>query len=66
MTFIDDFSRETYIYFIRNKSENFSKFKEFKALTEKQSGKFIKMLRSDGGGEYDSHEFSNFCKKHVI
>ena len=66
LTFIDDFSRKTWIYFLRNKLETFSKFKEFKALTEKQSEKSIKILRSDGGGEYDSHEFSNFCKHHGI
>ena len=62
MTFIDDFSRKTWIYFLRNKSKTFSKFKEFKVLTEKHYGKFIKMLRLDGGGEYDSHEFTDFCK----
>ena len=66
MTFIDDFSRKTWIYFLGNKLETFSRFKEFKDLTEKKSGKFIKMLRSYGGGEYDSHEFSNFCKQHGI
>ena len=27
---------------------------------------FIKILRSNGGGEYDSHEFSDFCKQHGI
>ena len=32
--FIDDFSRNTWIYFIRKKSEVFDKFKEFKALVE--------------------------------
>ena len=30
----DDFSRNTWIYFIKNKDEVFSKFKEFKALIE--------------------------------
>ena len=41
--------------------------KEFKALNEKQSGKFIKVLRLDGGGEYDSHdEFIDFCKQDGI
>ena len=29
--FIDDFSRKTRIYFLKNKDEVFSKFKEFKA-----------------------------------
>ena len=66
LTFIDDFSRNTWIYFLRNKLDTFSRFKEFKDLTEKQYGKFIKILRSDGGGEYDSHEFSDFRKQRGI
>ena len=66
LAFIDDFSRKTWIYFLRNKSDTFSRFKEFKALTKKKFGKFIKVLRSDGGGEYDSHEFLDFCKHHGI
>jgi hypothetical protein len=44
LTFIDDFSREIWIYFLRHKSETFAKFKEFKAEAEKQSGKYIKLL----------------------
>ena len=32
VSFIDDFSRKTQIYFLWNKSEVFKKFKEFKAL----------------------------------
>ena len=45
LTFIDDFSMKTWIYFPRDKLETFSKFKEFKALTEKQSRKFVKMFK---------------------
>jgi transposase InsO family protein len=32
----------------------------------KNRGKYIKFLRSDGGGEYNSNEFSNFCKSQGI
>jgi len=32
--FIDDFSRNTWIYFLKKKSEAFDRFKEFKALVE--------------------------------
>jgi transposase InsO family protein len=53
LTFIDDFSRKIWIYFLRHESETFAKVKEFKAEAEKQSGKYIKTLRSDGGGEYN-------------
>lgn len=66
LTFIDDFSRMTWVYFIKNKSETFEKFKQFKAISEKQSGKQIKTLRSDGGGEYNSKEFSAYCRNHGI
>ena len=34
ITFIDDFSRKTWIYFLKAKGEVFEKFKEFKALIE--------------------------------
>ena len=34
VSFIDDFSRNIWIYFMKNKDEVFSKFNEFKALIE--------------------------------
>ena len=36
-------------------------FKRFKVLVEKESDKSIKILRTDGGGEYTSKEFEAFC-----
>jgi hypothetical protein len=51
LTFIDDYSRKTWVYFLKHKSETFDKFKEFKALVEKHSGLSIKILRSNKGGE---------------
>jgi transposase InsO family protein len=62
VSFIDDYSRKTWIYFLKTKDEVFSKFKEFKALIENLSERKIKILRSDNGGEYTSKEFVNFCK----
>jgi transposase InsO family protein len=60
--FIDDYSRKTWVYFLKSKDEVFSKFKEFKVLIENLSERKIKILRSDNGGEYTSEEFANFCK----
>ena len=34
VTFINDYSRNTWIYFLKNKIEVFRKFKEFKSLIE--------------------------------
>ena len=42
VSFIDDFSRKTWIYFLKNKDEVFSKFKEFKDLIENHTSNKIK------------------------
>ncbi|KAL4378842.1 hypothetical protein GQ457_02G039300 [Hibiscus cannabinus] len=66
LTFIDDYSRKCWIYVLKEKSEALAKFKEFKAMAEKQSGQYIKILRSDRGGEYTVKIFEDFCKEHGI
>eukprot|EP00253_Pinus_taeda_P002681 PITA_02681 len=53
----------TWIYFLKKKSEVFDKFKEFKALVENQIEKKIKVLSTDNGGEFCSNGFEEFCKK---
>jgi transposase InsO family protein len=63
VSFIDDFSCQTWIYFLKAKDEVFSKFQEFKVLVEKQMGKKIKVLRSDKGDEYNSKVFKGFYKQ---
>jgi len=42
LTFIYDYRRRIWVYFVKNKDESFGKFKEFKAFVEKQSGKYVK------------------------
>jgi hypothetical protein len=42
---------------MQKKDQTFSKFCEFKALVEKESGKKAKSLRSNNGGEYIYNEF---------
>ncbi|XP_061349454.1 uncharacterized protein LOC133294723 [Gastrolobium bilobum] len=66
ITFIDDFSRKAWVYILKEKSEALEKFKEFKAMTEKQSGQYLKTLRIDRGGEYTSKLFEEFCRQHGI
>ena len=51
LTFTDDMSRMTMVYFLKQKNEVFDKFINYKMLVEKQTGKVIKKVRSDNGGE---------------
>jgi len=39
VTFIDEHSRKTWFYFLKTKDEVFGRFKEFKTLVEKLTGK---------------------------
>jgi transposase InsO family protein len=66
ITFIDDYSHKTWVYFLQEKSKAFVAFKCYKALVEKEVGNPIKVLRINHGGEYNSREFVNFCENHRI
>ena len=56
----------SWVYFLKSKSETFQNFRIFKAMVEKQSGKSIKVLRTDRGGEFLSNEFNYFCEENGI
>ncbi|CAM8964428.1 unnamed protein product [Rhodiola kirilowii] len=66
VSFIDDYSRMTWVFMMRHKSEAFNKFKQWKTLVENQIGKKIKRLRTDNGLEFCSSEFNEFCKNEGI
>lgn len=60
VTFIDEHSRKLLTYLIKRKDGVFEVFKKFKSIVEKQSGHKIKVLKTDGGGEYVSNDFDRF------
>ena len=60
ISLVDDYSRKVWLYFLKQKSEAFNKFKEWKTLVEYQTGKTIKHLRTDNGLEFCSDEFIGF------
>jgi len=66
VTFIDDATRKTYIYYIRNKSDVFDTFMKWKDLVENEIGKRLKCPRSNHGGEYCSKEFYRYCSENGI
>ena len=66
VSFIHDYTRYAFLYFIREKSQVFEKFKAFEALATNQVGLAIGTLRSDNGGEYISNEFESYlCTKGI-
>jgi hypothetical protein len=60
--FIDDCSRKTWIYFLKTKDESFSRFQDFKNLVENQTGRHIRVFRTDNGKEFDSLKYDELCR----
>lgn len=50
--FIDHFSKFTWVYFLKRKSDVVSAFTSFKAMVETQFNSKIQALQTDGGGEF--------------
>nr|KYP39788.1 Retrovirus-related Pol polyprotein from transposon TNT 1-94 [Cajanus cajan] len=55
-----------WIYLVKSKSEVFPIFQKFKTKVEREAEKSIKVIRTDGGGEYTSREFESSCEEHGI
>lgn len=66
VTFIDDYSRYVWVYFMKEKSEVFHKFKDFKGEAERDLKHSIMCLRSDNGDKYLTSDFADYLKKHKI
>ncbi|MCO5602647.1 hypothetical protein L7F22_056782 [Adiantum nelumboides] len=62
VTFIDDFSRYTIVYFLKQKSKVVSYFKECCLSAQQHHDLTIEYLWLDNGGEYISKVFQHFCK----
>ena len=61
-TFIDDYTRCCKVYFIKNKSKVFNKFKEFELCTTNECVLSIGTLQLDNGREYLSKEFESYLQ----
>uniref|UniRef100_A0A5B7BZJ7 Putative copia LTR rider n=1 Tax=Davidia involucrata TaxID=16924 RepID=A0A5B7BZJ7_DAVIN len=66
VTFIDDFSRRVWVYTMRHKHEVLDIFLNWKKMIETQTGRKIRRLRSDNGGEYKSDPFFDICRDEGI
>ena len=59
LTIIDDFSRSTWLYLLKNKSKTRKCIESFYNLVVTQFGVKIKILKSDNGAEFLMREFFN-------
>lgn len=66
LTFIDDYSRKIFVYFLKEKSAVLRHFIEFKVFVENQTERKIKTFRTDNGTEYCSNDFDRFCAANGI
>ena len=66
ISIINDYSRKTWVYFLKEKFEAFEVFKNFKVMVEKATGRHIKAIRPDRGDEYTSMTFMEYCKEQGI
>src|ERR1700761_4007116 len=66
LTFIDDHSRHWSISLLKNKSDAFTALKHYKALMENHTGRKIKAVRDDKGGEWMSNAQKHFFAEQGI
>ena len=66
ITFVDDYSRTTWLYLMKNRSELFSHFRAFCAKIHTQFHVYVQNLRSDNAKEYVSEQFQSFMFQHGI
>jgi Integrase core domain/gag-polypeptide of LTR copia-type/GAG-pre-integrase domain len=61
--FIDDKSRATWLYLLKNKHEVLDYFKDFCNMVKNQFSTSIKILRTDNGTEYTNLAFQEFTRR---
>ncbi|SJL02247.1 uncharacterized protein ARMOST_05573 [Armillaria ostoyae] len=66
VTFTDDASRYSVAMLLHSKDETLQSFKDLEARWDKVHGIKIKILHSDGGGEYKSHAFDDYLAEKGI
>ncbi|KAH9660217.1 hypothetical protein KPL70_024138 [Citrus sinensis] len=64
--FVYDFFKRVWVYTMRAKDEVLEIFVKWKKLVETQTGRKIKVLRSDNVGEYTSDPFLQVCQNEGI
>lgn len=62
-TLTDDYSRYTWTFPMRAKSDTFSYFQDWLTTAQRQTGKLLKILRTDNGTEFVNSFFDDFLQE---
>ncbi|KAK2388390.1 putative mitochondrial protein [Trifolium repens] len=63
---VDDFSRFTWVLFLKHKDDAFEAFKSFCLRVQNEKSSNIVSIRSDHGGEFENSLFENFLDNNGI
>ncbi|KAI3735349.1 hypothetical protein L6452_14844 [Arctium lappa] len=66
LVIVDDYSRFTWVYFLRTKDETSGLIKSFILRIENQTNQKVKIIRSDNGTEFKNLDLNNFCEEKGI
>ena len=66
LTTIDNFSHKVWVFFLNQKSDVFSTFKDWKTMIEKQTGRQVKCLRTDDELEFVLMSLTLFVRKREL
>ncbi|KAJ9552198.1 hypothetical protein OSB04_016243 [Centaurea solstitialis] len=66
LVIIDDYSRFTWVFFLRTKDETSGLIKPFVKRVENQVNLRVKVIRSDNGTEFKNADLNSFCEEKGI
>ncbi|KAJ9557926.1 hypothetical protein OSB04_012540 [Centaurea solstitialis] len=66
LVIVDDFSRFTWVYFLKTKDETSGLIKSFVTRVENQTNLKVKVIRSDNGTEFKNSDINSFCDEKGI
>jgi transposase InsO family protein len=66
LVIVDDYSRYTYIFFLKSNDEVFEHFQSLALRLNNENPNFLKVIHSDNVTEFRNISFDEFCLEHGI
>ncbi|GJZ61413.1 retrovirus-related pol polyprotein from transposon TNT 1-94 [Tanacetum coccineum] len=66
LVIVDEYSRYTWVHFLKNKSQAPEMIMSFIKMVENQNDVKVKQIRIDNGTEFRNHELESFCNEKEI